>query len=58
MKSPCAKDCPNRNETCHTTCEKYLKFYEENAERREKMHKDAEALYLAYFKDRNVKTQK
>lgn len=58
MKSPCAQDCPDRNETCHTTCERYLKFYEENAERREKKRTDAEALYLAYFKDRNVKIQK
>ena len=37
MNAPC-KNCPNRHELCHMTCEKYLKYREErdrmNEERR------------------------
>ena len=30
MKVPCAKDCPDRAMTCHSTCKKYLDFVKEN----------------------------
>ena len=26
LKHPCAKDCPDRNESCHSVCEKYLQY--------------------------------
>lgn len=25
---PCEKDCPERSSTCHSTCERYLKYRE------------------------------
>lgn len=28
-KHPCVKDCPGRSPTCHASCEKYLKFAED-----------------------------
>lgn len=34
---PCTRDCPNRNATCHSTCEKYLKFEKQNKQRRNAM---------------------
>lgn len=46
-KSPCAKDCPDRNESCHGRCEKYLKFYEENKKRREEKLKDRITSYAS-----------
>lgn len=29
MKCPCTKTCPDRSETCHGTCTKYLIWKEE-----------------------------
>ena len=26
MKNPCTKDCPDRNATCRTECEKYKEY--------------------------------
>lgn len=26
MEIPCVKDCPDRNETCHGSCEKYKAY--------------------------------
>lgn len=33
--SPC-RGCPDRNETCHSLCEKYLSYKQNNDENREK----------------------
>lgn len=30
MKCPCTKTCPDRSETCHGTCTKYLIWKEEH----------------------------
>ena len=27
--SPCAKDCPERNASCHASCEKYIAYREQ-----------------------------
>ena len=32
MKSPCARDCPDRSPTCHGECQKYLDFYNQRRE--------------------------
>ena len=34
IKVPC-KNCSDRHMTCHSTCEKYLKFKKQNDEMRE-----------------------
>lgn len=43
-KNPCTKDCPNRNATCHCTCERGKAYEEYNRERnrqiREAKNKD------------------
>lgn len=31
MKQPCAKDCPDRSPECHSVCEKYLAYNEQNS---------------------------
>lgn len=41
IKSPCKKDCKRRSETCHGTCEDYLKFCEKNEQMRHKRHMDS-----------------
>lgn len=57
-KSPCAKDCPDRNESCHGRCEKYLKFYEENKKRREEKLKDRITSYASYASENNLNRKK
>lgn len=39
MNAPC-KDCKDRKLGCHSTCEKYKKFDEENRKRREEEFKN------------------
>ena len=62
MKNPCGRDCPDRSETCHGTCEKYKAFYSENAERlaRKRRILDADNDFTAYSIDaqRNMKRKK
>ena len=36
LKAPCKKDCAGRSETCHGTCEEYLKFCKQNEKMRYK----------------------
>ena len=43
MKSPCkvnGVDCPDRTPVCHSKCEKYIAFDEENQKRREQRYKN------------------
>lgn len=42
---PC-KDCPNRNASCHSSCESYKEWSEENERLREERN---EATRLAYL---------
>ena len=56
-KAPCPKDCKDRNATCHTVCERYLKFVEENKERKRREDKDKCASYTAYISGRMSKKQ-
>ena len=39
VKSPC-KDCKDRHEKCHTTCELYLEYREKLMQEREKRFKE------------------
>lgn len=47
MDNPCVRDCPDRNATCHCTCEKYIAYAkwreEKRKEAREKAAVDAAA---------------
>ena len=47
-RSPCDKNCPDRDSECHATCERYLEYVKENEKRREEEHKAA--IYAAYVK--------
>ena len=38
LKAPCKKDCERRSETCHGTCEDYIRFREKNEQMRLKRH--------------------
>lgn len=41
-KSPCYRDCPERNAECHTTCEKYKQYKDKcNAEMEKRMKQTA-----------------
>ena len=48
MKNPC-KDCENRSVTCHSECEQYLLYRNENLERNDK--KLLHAQVKAYTKE-------
>jgi hypothetical protein len=60
IDSPCKKDCPDRNETCHVTCEKYIAYDEENKKRRKKQQEENERRWAAYafFKGQKGKKKK
>lgn len=50
MKQPCAKDCPERTEDCHATCERYKAFAADRLEKyaqRKRMHDELEMLFDA-----------
>ena len=42
MDNPCTKDCPDRTESCHGTCERYAAYAKWCEEEREKRQKRAE----------------
>ena len=62
MNNPCGRDCPDRSEICHGTCEKYKAFHAENVKRlaRKRRILDAENDFTAYSIDaqRNMKRKK
>lgn len=37
----CNKDCPDRNAYCHSYCEKYLKFHQQNEVRKNELKMQA-----------------
>lgn len=41
----CEPDCPERDPYCHGTCEIYLEFCRQQAERREKNRKEQKKIY-------------
>lgn len=43
-KTPCVKDCPDRQPGCHAKCEKYLAWKAEREELLQKIHKDSTLL--------------
>lgn len=53
MIAPC-KDCPERYQGCHATCEKYREFYEQNKQRLKE--RSEENIVNDYFGDRKIKT--
>ena len=42
IKPPCTRDCPDRNQWCHSSCEKYKQFKIRAEEERIKMRKQYE----------------
>jgi hypothetical protein len=57
MKIPCAKNCPERNSTCHSSCPRYKEFRAaKDIERAERIKRSelqmaiAEAEYKRYRK--------
>lgn len=51
MTAPC-KDCPDRELTCHTSCEKYKAFTEYCDERRSERRK---AVAVRYFSAETIR---
>ena len=41
MKIPCSKDCKDRNESCHATCEKYITWSTAREEERTRRFKES-----------------
>ena len=52
MTPPC-KDCTERKEGCHVTCEKYLTFYEKNKQKQKE--RSDERIVSEYFGTRKRK---
>lgn len=52
MMPPC-KDCLERKEACHATCEKYLIFYEKNQQKQKE--RSDERIVSEYFGKRKRK---
>lgn len=48
MIAPC-KDCPERHELCHSSCEKYKDFVKEREEIREARRLDLDIQHFAHF---------
>ncbi len=57
MINPCTKDCPGRNATCHTTCERG-KAYEEYNRERNKQIQQAKAKDRAYREYKMTEAEK
>lgn len=53
----CCKDCPNRHEACHDTCEKYQAARDE-WEKRRKAISDAKNEPLYLYKVESIRDQK
>ena len=43
VKQPCDRNCPDREVGCHSKCEKYKKFLEENEVRKKQIAETKEA---------------
>ena len=56
MRSPCAKDCPDRKQGCHAKCEKYLEYYQHNREKNKKAQ--AEVIATNFTRDSVTKNVK
>jgi hypothetical protein len=39
-KVPCMSDCPGRTAECHSTCEKYIDYYEKQRRHSEKVSEE------------------
>lgn len=58
--NPCKKDCPNRNQYCHSLCEAYLKFRAELDEENAKRKRDYTDSYMIArtMKRRKIRNEK
>ena len=55
---PCRQNCPDRSPTCHTDCEKYREYWEQNERRRENYYKSIKTEDYTYERCTRIERMK